>query len=493
MKILLLGVLLSAMSVAEAKASQIKVGNKCLDVPVAKFENGVQIQLWDCNGTNAQQFEISDSNTETTTTPPTTGNPPPVSVGSCKGVSPWAAGKSFAIGDKVVFESQLFTAAHENPGYNPKVSTWFWTAGAMCSDTTTGTVTPPPVVTPPPTTTPTGDKEIAVYFQSWSAGWTSQGSQHALANLPPYVTTILLAFVRPDLSYASGTNSLGGTGLDFSSDFTVVRDAVKIARSKGQKVILSVGGATYTNWAGFNANAVAAFAKDLGVNGIDIDYEPSGGACSWGTGGNSCPQDTQFIDIIRRARAALPRPLLLTTAGWSTGAFGEGQYASSKMDGRQIGSNFGLYVNPLKQVGDAFDEIFLMAYDAGNTSSTGYDWRKAYAAYSSLFKGRLVIGVESPAEAWGGNVSDNADAAARAQASKGIMLWSWQKPGGVTLAQAACSALGMQGCAQGLPGIPFNPMHAGGGSVMNFLSGEETAKDKRSQFHHRPEKHITMK
>ena len=31
---------------------------KCLDVPGASKANGVQLQLWDCNGTNAQAFRL---------------------------------------------------------------------------------------------------------------------------------------------------------------------------------------------------------------------------------------------------------------------------------------------------------------------------------------------------------------------------------------------------------------------------------------------------
>ncbi|MCB0563940.1 MAG: RICIN domain-containing protein, partial [Phaeodactylibacter sp.] len=31
---------------------------KCLDVTESNFTNATNIQLWDCNGTDAQQFEI---------------------------------------------------------------------------------------------------------------------------------------------------------------------------------------------------------------------------------------------------------------------------------------------------------------------------------------------------------------------------------------------------------------------------------------------------
>ncbi|MCB0565759.1 MAG: RICIN domain-containing protein [Phaeodactylibacter sp.] len=32
--------------------------DKCLDLTLSKTDNGKNIRLWDCNGTDAQQFEI---------------------------------------------------------------------------------------------------------------------------------------------------------------------------------------------------------------------------------------------------------------------------------------------------------------------------------------------------------------------------------------------------------------------------------------------------
>lgn len=371
-KILPYAVLLHTTSFSPLYAGKVSIrapglNNKCLDVAGAGTADGTKVQLWTCNGSAAQQFELVDV---------------PV------------------------------------------------------------TVTPPPVAPP---SANNGDKEIAVYFQSWSAPWTSSGAEHSLAKLPAYVTTVLLAFVKPEAAYTAGS-SLYSAGLDFSSDPAVIRDAIAIARSQGKKIILSVGGATYWNWGQFNVQGSIALMNYLGADGLDLDYEDMQQVCGWSTGGTGCPKDQEFINIIKKTKAAMPAGKLLTTAAWSTGAYGEGEYHASKMDGRQIGSNFGMYVNPLKQAGQLFDRIYIMAYDAGNKSTTGYDWRTAYAAYRKLYAGKLIVGVESCPEAWGGNCSDAADAKARASVSNGVMLWSWQKPGGVALAQAACQQLGMKGC-----------------------------------------------
>ncbi|MDQ3234730.1 MAG: glycoside hydrolase family 18 protein [Pseudobdellovibrionaceae bacterium] len=253
---------------------------------------------------------------------------------------------------------------------------------------------PEPQPTPQPDPKPQpGKKEIVAYYETWSAGWAARGEDHSLASLPPYITTVLLSFARPEASYEAGQYSFKGTGLDFSSDFTVIRDAIQMLKKKnpGTKVLLSVGGATYGNWNQANPKSVAALVQDLGADGADIDYEPSAGACSWGTGGQSCPGDQEFIQIIREFRSALPRPYLITTAAWSTGAFGPGAYPASRFSGNLVGANFGLYVNPLKEVGDLFDAIYIMSYDAGGPSSpagqpTGYDPQLALMPIVSSIK-----------------------------------------------------------------------------------------------------------
>jgi chitinase len=334
---------------------------------------------------------------------------------------------------------------------------------------------PGPAPTPAPTPKPekpampiptTGNREIVAYYQSWSSGWAAEGSQHGLAKLPPYITTVLLSFVRPETSYQAGQQSWVGTGMDFSSDFKVVKDAIKVLKTKnpGTKILLSIGGATYVNWKQANANAVAALVKDLGADGADIDYEPTEGVCSWGSGGQSCPGDHEFVQIIRSFRAALPRPYLITTAAWSTGAFGTAKYPASSFQGNLVGANFGLYVNPLKEAGTDFDAIYIMSYDAGGPTSpagsaTGYDAKMAFDAYRELYKGPLMLGVEVPPEAWGGHVSTPEEAQDRARyvlskGGQGMMIWSLQKagnPSATQFVQAMCRSLELPGCDRPLP------------------------------------------
>jgi hypothetical protein len=48
--------------------------------------------------------------------------------------APWVQGQWYNIGDKVVYNNQVFTAQNEaNPGYDPVISYWFWAAGPKCN------------------------------------------------------------------------------------------------------------------------------------------------------------------------------------------------------------------------------------------------------------------------------------------------------------------------------------------------------------------------
>uniref|UniRef100_A0A1D2AAE4 Uncharacterized protein n=1 Tax=Auxenochlorella protothecoides TaxID=3075 RepID=A0A1D2AAE4_AUXPR len=73
--------------------------------------------------------------------------------------------------------------------------------------------------------------------------------------------------------------SLEGTGLNFEGTSAGEFGArVQALRSRGTKVMISVGGASTpdntVSWNSFNAAAAAAFVQDFGLDGIDIDFQP---------------------------------------------------------------------------------------------------------------------------------------------------------------------------------------------------------------------------
>src|SRR5262249_48132221 len=147
------------------------------------------------------------------------------------------------------------------------------------------------------------------------------------------------------------------------------------------KVVISVGGASYPNWSSFNPASVAAFVRDFGLDGVDIDYEPANPACSNAGGRVSCPSDSEYINIVTRMRQALPPPSWWTIAAFSVGAFGEGQWASAQ----PASAYTGISINLLRSsAGAMLDVVHVMSYDA----SSVYNPIQALAAYQTYFRGR---------------------------------------------------------------------------------------------------------
>jgi chitinase len=257
--------------------------------------------------------------------------------------------------------------------------------------------------------------------------------------------------MRPDSTYTDGVN-FSGTGLDFSSDPSVIKSAIALlkARNPKTKVLIAVGGATYTAFNNLNAGAVAKFVQAFNLDGVDLDYEPSNPNCSNFGPNLSCKTDAEYINSVQSLRAALPRPLLLTTAVWSTGAYGQGEWIGAQPAGQYSG----VAVNMLKSVGNLLDMVNIMSYDAGTT----YDPKQAFFAYASLYdKKRLTLGVQVAPEAWGGHVIslpevNDLSTFVKAQSGAGMMMWSLQKqagegPTGQAIATTACLNLGLNQCS----------------------------------------------
>jgi len=306
-----------------------------------------------------------------------------------------------------------------------------------------------PVVPP----TASGIGQIVGYFETWLATGTWESATYSLAEIPAYVNTIPLAFAKPDSSYVPGSALQPGAtsavfqpaGLGFAVYPNIAIGAIKVAQSKGQKVLLSVGGATYPNFAGLNVAATIGLVKDLGLDGIDIDFETDPGGCSnLNTSQLSCSTDASLISTITQLRAgldAIPQApghhMTLSAAVWSIGAYGTPTFPTTIYI--PVGSRSGMWVNPLKQVGNKLDEIFLMSYDAGSIispagSPTGYVPLNALAAYKAIYSGSIYGGLEVPPEAWGGDVTTVNQALIYAsniaqQGESGIMLWALEVQG----------------------------------------------------------------
>ncbi|GAA6616168.1 cellulose binding domain-containing protein [Scytonema sp. NUACC26] len=316
----------------------------------------------------------------------------------------------------------------------------------------------------------TSEKVFVGYFESWSETSASTPEQLQLANIAPYVNMVMVSFMKPDGIYNKGSYDLSTTGLNFTAGGRVVKDAIALLKQRNPrtKVLLSVGGATYTNFAQLNPTAIANVVADFGFDGVDIDYEPDNNAVCSSVGEKiSCSSDAEFRRVVSQIRQVLPKPYLITVAAWSIGAYGEGQWANSQPQGQKTGLLLNLLRSPEAA---AIDQLNVMSYDAGST----YNPQEALAAYQNYFSGKVVMGVEVPPEAWGGHVYTIPEVQSLGQAvvnknAAGLMLWSLQKqpqgtpsdnnPTAEAIAKTSCQILSLGNCEQPLfsTGLPTPP------------------------------------
>ncbi|KAL4447578.1 hypothetical protein ABPG75_004797 [Micractinium tetrahymenae] len=361
-----------------------------------------------------------------------------------------------------------YKACQPNLLFNDNIKACDWPANVKCAPAPSPPPAPPspppsppsspPPPSPPPSPplppSPPGPPYLyGGYYESWSDAWRSSAANSRLATLPSYVNAVYISFMQPDATYTGGA-TWSGTGIQFSSDASVVKGAIALLKQKNPrtKVLVAVGGATYTNWAGMNTASIAKFVQEFGLDGVDIDYEPTSAGCAFppAVAAVKCAIDAEFIDVVTKLRAALPRPYLLSSAVWSIGAYGQGAWVNSQPQGDHTGQS----VNMLKAVGDKLDILNVMSYDASNA----FNAKEAYDAYRSLFKGQILMGVEVPPEAWGGHVitvpeAQDLTAYVMAHGGDGMMIWSLQKsgtPSAQTLSTTICNTLGMGSCSDPL-------------------------------------------
>lgn len=84
-----------------------------------------------------------------------------------------------------------------------------------------------------------------------------------------YANVVSVSFAQPDCTYVKGSLALQGTGLSFSSDGPTVKAAIAAlkAAQPNTRVMLAVGGATYTNFAALNTACIKNIVDDFGFDG----------------------------------------------------------------------------------------------------------------------------------------------------------------------------------------------------------------------------------
>lgn len=299
------------------------------------------------------------------------------------------------------------------------------------------------------------------YHESWSELPVATAAATRLARLPGYVNPVILGFARPDLIY-HGDLDLGGTGLEFPFSGTLLREAAALLRTRHPqtRILLSVGGAAYGNWDRFDPAALARLVRDLGLDGVDLDFEPEQPNCgpaaddSW-----RCASDRDWRRFVAALRSVLPRPALLAVPGWSVAAYGRGPWRDARPPSPWTGNLLGLFDAPEAA---EIDLVSIMAYAADES----LDPLEAFRAYRAAWDGPLALGVMVPPDPVAGPHYDAARVAALSRAvardpKGGMMLYTLQRspegavtpgnPDAAMLAREICLGLGLSGCDQPLP------------------------------------------
>jgi chitinase len=270
---------------------------------------------------------------------------------------------------------------------------------------------------------------FAGYYESWLANAKVDGSiDSMLAGLPASINVVDLAFMRPDARY-EGNLDLSHTGLEFPYDGKVLANSIEQLRKRnpGTKILISVGGQADRQWDHFAPAAIARFVADFRLDGVDLDFEPDSPDCQQTAGKVVCKTDGLLARSVEALRFFLPRPAIISLAGLSTGAFGEGPWESSQPKG---GAAYGILLDFLQdpEALSQIDLLSIMAYDAGS----GYDPIEGYSAYRNYFGGPILIGFTPPPEDWGDHSysSDEVRAVLQktiARGAAGAMLFSLRK------------------------------------------------------------------
>ncbi len=118
------------------------------------------------------------------------GNPSPTPTGGSGGQScgypAWVAGQTYPAGSIVTYTNGgLYQATHDNPGYDPVISTWYWSPYSCSGQSPT----PTPTGTPNPGGFPVSEAQFNQMFPNRNSFYTYSGLVNALSAYPAFAAT----------------------------------------------------------------------------------------------------------------------------------------------------------------------------------------------------------------------------------------------------------------------------------------------------------------
>ncbi len=120
-----------------------------------------------------------------------------------------------------------------------------------------------------------------VYFPTWTEGldWGDKPGESELANIPKYITHVTLSFLRPDTPLFDINSKMDTIFYDGSVSLYKLKEEISFCKLRGgnnRTVLASVGGEIAGNFENVNFSNLVNSISELGLDGIDIDYEPNG-------------------------------------------------------------------------------------------------------------------------------------------------------------------------------------------------------------------------
>ncbi|MFD5074726.1 glycoside hydrolase family 19 protein [Streptomyces sp. NPDC058371] len=101
------------------------------------------------------------------------------SAASCSSYPSWVAGKSYVTGNIVRYtDGKAYIAEHDNPGYDPTISTWYWEPYACDGGTT-----------PAPSGFVVSEAQFNQMFPNRNSFYTYSGLKAALSSYPAFANT----------------------------------------------------------------------------------------------------------------------------------------------------------------------------------------------------------------------------------------------------------------------------------------------------------------
>jgi GH18 family chitinase len=275
--------------------------------------------------------------------------------------------------------------------------------------------------------TPTSNNNFAVGYLSF---WNMTPSE--IENIHTLYSHVIVSFAKPNATYAGKWAKKDTTGIQIANDSNPIhyKKAIKKLQDRGVKVLLSVGGGEYSqgihlnNWSKLTAEygkdinhtthkkAIRDIVRDLGLDGIDIDYEK---VVTLDITDTLLNEYTQVILTIKEIVDNLGSDKLLGIAVGAVGAECSKEMVNNKIlectQKSPLGYRVGLerkvfanLINKGKKLETIFDFISIMSYDyiRNNNGTFIYDPIIAHEHYKEIYKGLLAIGFQTTGESGDG-------------------------------------------------------------------------------------------